>query len=119
MPAMRIGGGRVVMRTVAASGLAAALFVGGCVDPLARDDEQGLREELLASYRQRIASLADSQPVQLATLLLVPQGQFQKHLHTLATIAKQLHKKELRQALLDAPDDPKSLIELLKSGGGK
>lgn len=61
----------------------------------------------------------DSQPVQLATLLLVPQGQFQKHLHTLATIAKQLHKKELRQALLDAPDDPKSLIELLKSGGGK
>lgn len=60
----------------------------------------------------------DNQPVQLATLLLVPQGQFQKHLHTLATIAKQLHKKELRQALIDAPNDSKRLIELLKSDGG-
>jgi len=33
-----------------------------------------------------------------------PQGQFQKHLHTLAKIAKLLHKKEFRQALEDAPD---------------
>ena len=62
----------------------------------------------------------DSQPVQLVTLLLVPQGQFQKHLHTLATIAKQLHKKELRQGLIDAPNDPSMLIELLKRDvGGK
>ena len=60
----------------------------------------------------------DNQPVQLTTLLLVPQGQFQKHLHTLATIAKQLHKKELRQALIDAPDDPQALIDLLKNSGG-
>jgi mannitol/fructose-specific phosphotransferase system IIA component (Ntr-type) len=37
-------------------------------------------------------------------LFLVPQGQFQKHLHTLANIAKLLHKKEFRQALEDAPD---------------
>src|SRR5213079_1253405 len=32
----------------------------------------------------------DNQPVSLAMLFLVPQGQFQKHLHTLAHIAKLL-----------------------------
>lgn len=61
----------------------------------------------------------DNQDVQLVTLLLVPQGQFQKHLHTLATIAKQLHKKDLRQSLLNAPDDADSLITLLKETGGE
>ena len=45
----------------------------------------------------------DSQPVQLVMLFLVPQGQFQKHLKTLADIAKLLHNKEYRQALMDAP----------------
>jgi len=37
-------------------------------------------------------------------LFLVPQGQFQKHLHTLANIAKLLHKTEFRQSLEEAPD---------------
>lgn len=46
----------------------------------------------------------DNQPVTLVMLFLVPQGQFQKHLHTLADIAKMLHKRELRQALEQAPD---------------
>src|SRR6516225_10160385 len=46
----------------------------------------------------------DNQPVNLVMLFLVPQGQFQKHLHTLANIAKMLHKKEFRQALEEAPD---------------
>jgi mannitol/fructose-specific phosphotransferase system IIA component (Ntr-type) len=46
----------------------------------------------------------DSQPVSLVMLFLVPQGQFQRHLHTLADIAKLLHKKEFRQALEEAPD---------------
>ena len=46
----------------------------------------------------------DNQPVNLVMLFLVPQGQFQKHLHTLANIAKLLHKKEFRQALEAAPD---------------
>src|SRR5438093_99047 len=46
----------------------------------------------------------DNQPVTLVMLFLVPQGQFQKHLHTLAKIAKLLHKKDFRQALEDAPD---------------
>jgi fructose-specific phosphotransferase system IIA component len=46
----------------------------------------------------------DNQPVNLVMLFLVPQGQFQKHLHTLANIAKLLHKKEFRQALEEAQD---------------
>ena len=46
----------------------------------------------------------DNQPVNLVMLFLVPQGQFQKHLHTLANIAKLLHKKEFRQALEEARD---------------
>jgi len=46
----------------------------------------------------------DNQPVNLVMLFLVPQGQFQKHLHTLANIAKLLHRAEFRQALQQAPD---------------
>jgi mannitol/fructose-specific phosphotransferase system IIA component (Ntr-type) len=46
----------------------------------------------------------DNQPVKLVMLFLVPQGQFQKHLHTLANIAKLLHKAEFREALEHAPD---------------
>ena len=46
----------------------------------------------------------DNQPVTLVMLFLVPQGQFQKHLHTLAKIAKVLHKKEFRKMLEDAED---------------
>jgi fructose-specific phosphotransferase system IIA component len=46
----------------------------------------------------------DNQPVNLVMLFLVPQGQFQKHLHTLANIAKLLHNSQFRQALEQAPD---------------
>jgi len=46
----------------------------------------------------------DNQPVNLVVLFLVPQGQFQKHLHTLANIAKLLHNKEFRQSLEEAGD---------------
>ena len=46
----------------------------------------------------------DNQPVKLVMLFLVPQGQFQKHLHTLANIAKLLHKAEFREALESAAD---------------
>jgi len=46
----------------------------------------------------------DNQPVNLVMLFLVPQGQFQKHLHTLANIAKLLHNKEFRQTLESAAD---------------
>jgi mannitol/fructose-specific phosphotransferase system IIA component (Ntr-type) len=60
----------------------------------------------------------DNQPVNLVMLFLVPQGQFQKHLHTLAGIAKLLHKKEFRQALEDAPDAP-AMYKIIKEFGGK
>lgn len=56
----------------------------------------------------------DNQAVTLVMLFLVPQGQFQKHLHTLADIAKLLHRKEFRQALEQAPD-AESMFAIIKS----
>ncbi len=41
----------------------------------------------------------DNQPVDLVTLFLVPQGQFQRHLHTLAGIAKILRRDDFRKAI--------------------
>ena len=55
----------------------------------------------------------DNQPVNLVMLFLVPQGQFQKHLHTLASIAKLLHIKEFRQELEQAPDGA-AMFEIIK-----
>jgi mannitol/fructose-specific phosphotransferase system IIA component (Ntr-type) len=55
----------------------------------------------------------DNQPVNLVMLFLVPQGQFQKHLHTLASIAKLLHIKEFRQELEQAPDGT-AMFEIIK-----
>jgi len=60
----------------------------------------------------------DNQPVNLVMLFLVPQGQFQKHLHTLAKIAKLLHRKEFRQALEAAPD-PQAMYNIIKGEAGK
>src|SRR5579863_6148083 len=60
----------------------------------------------------------DNQPVNLVMLFLVPQGQFQKHLHTLANIAKLLHKKDFRQALEEAADTP-AMYKIIKEYGGK
>lgn len=58
----------------------------------------------------------DNQPVSLVMLFLVPQGQFQKHLHTLANIAKLLHRAELRQALEQAPD-AEAMLKLVRDQG--
>ena len=60
----------------------------------------------------------DNQPVNLVMLFLVPQGQFQKHLHTLAHIAKLLHKAEFRQALQEAPDAD-TMWRIIKEEGKK
>ena len=60
----------------------------------------------------------DNQPVSLMVLFLVPQGQFQKHLHTLAKIAKLLHKKEFRQALETAPDS-QAMYKIITAESGK
>ena len=54
----------------------------------------------------------DNQPVTLVVLFLVPQGQFQKHLHTLANIARQLHNSEFRTALENA-EDASSICQIL------
>lgn len=59
----------------------------------------------------------DNQPVNLVMLFLVPQGQFQKHLHTLAKIAKLLHRKEFRQALEEAPDAA-AMYQIIKGDSG-
>ena len=60
----------------------------------------------------------DNQPVTIVMLFLVPQGQFQKHLHTLANIAKLLHKAEFRQALEQAPDG-ETMMKVVKEYGKK
>lgn len=60
----------------------------------------------------------DNQPVNLVMLFLVPQGQFQKHLHTLANIAKLLHKAEFRQALEQSPDADTMLKIIRDHGSG-
>jgi len=41
----------------------------------------------------------DGQPVRLVVLFLVPRGEFQKHLNTLAKIAKLLHRQDFRDGL--------------------
>lgn len=60
----------------------------------------------------------DNQPVNLVMLFLVPQGQFQKHLHTLANIAKLLHKTEFRSALEQAPD-AEAMLKIIREHGKK
>jgi fructose-specific phosphotransferase system IIA component len=60
----------------------------------------------------------DNQPVKLVMLFLVPQGQFQKHLHTLANIAKLLHKADFRQALEQAPNAD-AMLAIIREHGKK
>jgi mannitol/fructose-specific phosphotransferase system IIA component (Ntr-type) len=60
----------------------------------------------------------DNQPVKLVMLFLVPQGQFQKHLHTLANIAKLLHKPEFRLSLEKAPDG-EAMLSVIREFGKK
>jgi mannitol/fructose-specific phosphotransferase system IIA component (Ntr-type) len=51
-------------------------------------------------------------------LFLVPQGQFQKHLHTLANIAKLLHKADFREALEKSPSAD-AMLAVIKEHGKK
>ena len=60
----------------------------------------------------------DNQPVKLVMLFLVPQGQFQKHLHTLANIAKLLHKAEFRDAL-EKSSDGETMLAVIHEHAGK
>ena len=43
----------------------------------------------------------DGKPVHLVFMFLVPAGQFQKHVHVLANIAKLLHRQDFRDGLSD------------------
>ncbi|MBP8259658.1 MAG: PTS sugar transporter subunit IIA [Verrucomicrobia bacterium] len=61
----------------------------------------------------------DNQQVTLVMLFLVPQGQFQKHLHTLANIAKLLHNKDFRQTLEKAPDAETMFLAIKEHSTGK
>jgi mannitol/fructose-specific phosphotransferase system IIA component (Ntr-type) len=60
----------------------------------------------------------DNQPVNLVMLFLVPQGQFQKHLHTLANIAKLLHKADFRRALEEA-SSAEAMLQIIRDQGRK
>ncbi len=60
----------------------------------------------------------DNQPVHLVMLFLVPQGQFQKHLHTLANIAKLLHRADFRQAILNATE-AETILRIIRNQGPK
>src|SRR5882762_572604 len=60
----------------------------------------------------------DNQPVNLVMLFLVPQGQFQKHLHNLANIAKLSHLSEFLQALEQAPEE-QAMLNIIREQGRK
>ncbi len=67
-----------------------------------------LIHEVAAAFgrsKQRINFDAlDGQSVSLVFLFLVPQGQYQKHLHTMTEITKLFQKPDVRQALEQASD---------------
>jgi arginyl-tRNA synthetase len=61
----------------------------------------------------------DTRPVFLVVLFLVPQGQFQKHLHTLANIAKLLHKADFRQSDERVPAELDGLLKSISAEDSK
>ena len=54
----------------------------------------------------------DGQPVRLVILLVVPPHMFQKHVRTLAGIARVLNDAALRALLFEARD-PQTLLDIL------
>jgi arginyl-tRNA synthetase len=58
----------------------------------------------------------DRQPVHLVMLFLIPKGEFQKHVHTLANIAKFLHMAEFREGLTNASDIDAALDVMKRYG---
>lgn len=78
-----------------------------------------LIEEVVAAFGRSRDGIEfdslDGQPVKLVMLFLVPQGRFQDNLHTLAAIAKMLHRREIRRALEEAPDQ-ETIYKVLRDG---
>jgi len=60
----------------------------------------------------------DNQPVNMVMLFLVPAGQFQKHLHTLADIATLFRDKDIRTKLMGGKDG-KEIYEVIKNQSGE
>jgi mannitol/fructose-specific phosphotransferase system IIA component (Ntr-type) len=56
----------------------------------------------------------DNQPVTLCLLFLTPQGQFQKHLLLLSTVARFLSNKDNRQKL-EAPQSAEEILAIFRS----
>jgi len=56
----------------------------------------------------------DNQPVTLCLLFLTPQGQFQKHLLLLSTVARFLSNKDNRQKL-EAAQSAEEILAILRS----
>lgn len=58
----------------------------------------------------------DNQPVKMVMLFLVPQGQFQKHLHTLADIATLFRDKDFR-AKIEAAENAGQIYDAIRGQG--
>lgn len=72
----------------------------GIALPHASTDLVGEFVGIIGRSRKGIEFAAlDMQPVKLVLLFLVPKDQFQKHLHTLANIAKLLERKDFCDGL--------------------
>ena len=56
----------------------------------------------------------DGQNVTLVTLLLVPQKQFQQHLHTVSSIAK-MFSNEIFARLLPLRPTPSAILQLIRN----
>jgi mannitol/fructose-specific phosphotransferase system IIA component (Ntr-type) len=59
----------------------------------------------------------DGKPVSLVILFLIPPGQFQRHLHTMAEISKLLQNGGLREALELAPD-ASAILRIIRGNCG-
>ncbi|MSU31715.1 MAG: PTS sugar transporter subunit IIA [Pedosphaera sp.] len=76
-----------------------------------------LISEVVAAFGRSRAGVnfdsLDNQPVHLVTLFLVPTGQFQKHLHTLAGIAKVLRRDDFLKSM-EASADAVSMMQIIR-----
>ncbi|HEX4343915.1 MAG TPA: PTS sugar transporter subunit IIA, partial [Verrucomicrobiae bacterium] len=68
-----------------------------------------LVKDVVCAFGQSVTGIdfesLDGKPVTLVVLFLVPQGQFQKYIHTLAGIAKVIHRPEFRHGLREAGNE--------------
>ncbi len=76
-----------------------------------------LISEVVAAFGRSRAGVnfdsLDNQPVHLVTLFLVPAGQFQRHLHTLAGIAKVLRRDDFLKSM-EASVDAVSMMQIIR-----